>query len=317
MKEKIKKIIKKYLVGFILGAVICGTISVYAVTYFPGINTTYDNTDSGMTSTNVQDALDELYNACYVESTLTDSILDQEEIVTSGDGLYEDEYEDNQYIYKGKNVNNYITFNDEKAGWRIISINSDGTIKIMKDESIGGIAWDQSGGNYGSNNWNRPADLNTYLNNTYYNGLSEKAQNQIVTAIYNVGSVKADNDNMNEQIKNEKSTTSKIKVALPAASEYIKASSNLNCRTFYTFNDYNINDICSNSDWMYINTAWWLLSPVYGSSSDVFAVVNYGNLSHDGGADSKVTEVRPVVTLSSNIKITGGDGSQSNPYTIE
>ena len=167
MKEKIKKIIKKYLVGFILGAVICGTISVYAVTYFPGINTTYDNTDSGMTSTNVQDALDELYNACYVPSA-GDSILDNTDIVTSGDGLYEDEYEEGKYTYKGANPNNYVTFNNEIAGWRIISINSDGTIKIMRDASIGNRAWDSSS----SNNWNRPATLNTYLNGTYYNNLT-------------------------------------------------------------------------------------------------------------------------------------------------
>ena len=315
--KKIKEFSKKYLIGFTLGLISGSMAMVYAQTYFPSNQTTYDNSQNGLVSTDVQRAIDELYNVCFPPKTGGEWVLDNVDIVNSGDGLYADEYEDGKYTYKGANPNNYVTFNNEKAGWRIISINSDKTIKIMKDESIGGMAWDQSGGNYGSNNWNRPADLNTYLNNTYYNGLSEKAQNQIVTAIYNVGSVKADNDNMNEQIKNEKSTTSKIKVALPAASEYIKASSNLNCRTFYTFNDYNINDICSNSDWMYINTSWWLLSPVYGSSSDVFAVVNYGNLSHDGGADSKVTEVRPVVTLSSNIKITGGDGSQSNPYIIQ
>ena len=38
---------------------------------------------------------------------------------------------------KGPNPNNYVTFNNEEAGWRIISINSDGTIKIMRTESIG------------------------------------------------------------------------------------------------------------------------------------------------------------------------------------
>ena len=37
---------------------------------------------------------------------------------------------------KGANPNNYVTFNNETAGWRIISINSDGTIKIMRDEDI-------------------------------------------------------------------------------------------------------------------------------------------------------------------------------------
>ena len=34
-------------------------------------------------------------------------------IVTSGDGLYLDTYEEGRYIYRGGTPNNYITFNDE------------------------------------------------------------------------------------------------------------------------------------------------------------------------------------------------------------
>ena len=31
-----------------------------------------------------------------------------DDITTSGDGLYEDEYEEDRYVYKGKNPNNYV-----------------------------------------------------------------------------------------------------------------------------------------------------------------------------------------------------------------
>ena len=61
---KIKEFTKRYLTGFIIGGFLFGTISVYAVTYFPSSSTTYDHNVSGMSSTNVQDALDELYNTC-------------------------------------------------------------------------------------------------------------------------------------------------------------------------------------------------------------------------------------------------------------
>ena len=62
------KKVKKFLIGnvktvvaFIIGIVISGT-SVYAATILFNSNQVgYDNTTSGMTSTNVQDALDELY----------------------------------------------------------------------------------------------------------------------------------------------------------------------------------------------------------------------------------------------------------------
>ena len=39
--------------------------------------------------------------------------------VTSGDGLYGDEYTSGRYVYRGTNPNNYIMFNNEL--WRIIS----------------------------------------------------------------------------------------------------------------------------------------------------------------------------------------------------
>ena len=54
-------------------------------------------------------------------------------VTTTGDGLYADTYEEGRYIYKGANPNNYITFSGET--WRIISVESDNTIKIMRNAS--------------------------------------------------------------------------------------------------------------------------------------------------------------------------------------
>ena len=224
--KKFKEFAKEYLIGFVTGLIVCGGVSVIAATYFPSNQTTYDNSASGMQATDVQGAIDELYNTCFPPKTGGDAILDDVDIVNSGDGLYADEYEDGKYTYKGANPNNYVTFNNEKAGWRIISINSDGTIKIMRDEDINtsdNLAWDSSR----SNNWNRPASLNTYLNGTYYNSLTTTAQSQIVEATYYVGAVTYDNNDIQDQISDEKVTTSKVKVALPTLSEYIRANSKI------------------------------------------------------------------------------------------
>lgn len=54
------------------------------------------------------------------------------EIVTSGDGLYEDQYEERRYVYRGSEPNNYIQFNNEL--WRIIAKETDGTYKIVRDD---------------------------------------------------------------------------------------------------------------------------------------------------------------------------------------
>ena len=95
-------------------------------------------------------------------------------------------------------------------------------LKIMKEDSIGDMAWDTSN----SNNWNRPASLNTYLNGDYYNGLTATAQGQIVEGTYYAGGVTDDNNDMQDQISDEKAVTSKVKVALPTLSEYLRANSN-------------------------------------------------------------------------------------------
>ena len=111
-------------------------------------------------------------------------------IVTSGDGLYESTTEPGRLIYRGANPNNYITLNEGTASspsnvtYRIISYEPDGTIKVIRDASIGTKAFDErdssdpktgprhnanntycnySGTYYGCNVWGN-------LSNTFYNG---------------------------------------------------------------------------------------------------------------------------------------------------
>ena len=315
MKEKIKKIVLGYLPGFITGLIVCGGVSVIAATFFPSNQVTYENTASGMQATDVQGAIDELYAECTKEPTTGDSILDNTDIVTSGDGLYADEYEEGKYTYKGANPNNYVTFNNEEAGWRIISINSDGTIKIMKDANINtsnNLAWDTSN----SNNWNRPATLNTYLNGDYYNSLTSTAQSQIVEATYYAGAVTNDNNDIQDQISDEKVTTSKVKVALPTLSEYIRANSNKEqCGTF-SLNNYN-KTTCKNSDWMFDSSInyWWTLSPDSGNSNYLFYVGSTGRVNGSLASNASYA-VRPAITLSSEVQITGGTGTASDPYIL-
>ena len=314
MKEKIKEFLKKYLIGFILGVVSACTISVIAATYFPSNQTTYDNKESGLTSTNVQDAIDELYGVCTTPATAGDTILDNTDIVTSGDGLYEDEYEDGRYFYKGANPNNYVTFNNEQAGWRIVSIEPDGTIKIMRTASIGNQYWDTSN----SNNWARPASLNTYLNSTYYNGLNSTAQSQIVAKDWSIGAVTYSDNNMANTIKNEKASKWNGKVALVTASEYVRSNSNKSsCGTVQQIWNAKSGQ-CKGTTWMYNSNNWyWTLSPLSGNSNYVFIVTGYNGFNYGYDYASLTYAVRPALYISSDTKITGGTGTQTDPYTIE
>ena len=203
--KKISKFIKsnyKFLIGVIVGLLLSGT-GVYAANTIYSSNVTYDNSNSGLSATNVQDALDETYTKCFPPSAadpIIDLYNDGSSINTvhiGGDtanpqvklnatqGIMLDNNGD--YRYYGANPNNYVTFNDET--WRIIGAFhdvDDGTgtketrLKIIRDESIGDYSWDSSestiNSGYGVNDWSK-ADLMTELNTLYYNSTSGTCYN--------------------------------------------------------------------------------------------------------------------------------------------
>ena len=298
--KKMKEFMKSYTLGFVISILLCGTVGVYAATYIESNLITYDNTESGMTSDNVQGAIDELYNTCF-PPTAGDQILEDQP-------LEKDEYEC-RYFFTGANPNNYITFNNET--WRIISVECDGRIKIMRIDIIANIVWDETN----SNNWARPATLNTYLNETYYNSLNSIAKSQIVASNFSIGGDTWDNNNMSTQVSNENSNKWYGNIALPTLSEYIRTNSNKSkCGTVSLIND-NYSS-CVSTGWMDNNDIWRVLTPYSGNSNSVFYINSYGNINYMRVYDSQ-DAVRPALYLSSEVKITGGNGTQSNPYTIE
>ena len=177
MRKRLNRVLKNRIFIFILDGLILGSAGVLAATYFPSSDVTYDNSSSGLSSTDVQGAIDELYNEFSSASGFTVNMLGKKVGLSLScslngecpNGLYQDYDNKDRYIFRGENPNNYITFNEEKAGWRIISIEPDGTIKIIRNYSIGNRQWDDS-----SNVW-ETFDLSNYLNGTYYNGLTNAA----------------------------------------------------------------------------------------------------------------------------------------------
>ena len=304
MKEKIKKIIFGYLPGFITGIVICGGISVIAATYFPSNDVTYDNKESGLVSTDVQGAIDELYGVCTKEPTAGETIIENA-------GLEKDPYEC-RYFFTGANSNNYITFNDEKAGWRIISVECDGTIKIIKTYSMGAMIFDSS-----YSNWTRPASLNTYLNDTYYNSLNIETQKLIVSHSWSIGEIVMDNNNLGQQIIDENSKKWNGKIALPTLSEFLRTHSLPDkCGTYYIMNNNTNRNQCLQDTWMQLGSdisyGSWILSVV----SVGIVIPNAMGMGIELAAPYIKENVFPVLYLSSDIKITGGTGTQSDPYII-
>ena len=208
------------------------------------------------------------------------------ELVSSGDGLYEDQYENGRYIYRGQSPNNYVQFNNEL--WRIIAKETDGTYKIIRDEVLPGtMAFDSEGyrsyenntyctgieilfdgcGVYGkvSGTYQSPngefsgtvtedSSIADYLNGEYYNGLTEIARNQIQQHVYYIGPVEyydeSGNDSLSKNIAGEKMNTWTGNVGLVNVSDVLKASTNPACTSVTDENDknnYDGNSVCDSN----------------------------------------------------------------------
>ena len=271
-------------------------------------------------------------------------------VADSGDGLYVDEYTSGRYVYRGSNPDNYIEFNGEL--WRIISKETNGTYKILRNEVLPEKkAFDSRGarttgycsqGNapdYGCNAWAATAnmvgspseftngtysgsvdadsEMLTYLNGEYYNSLSGEAQGLIVNNTWNVGGIFGEESNPNEEIElaleEEKAYQWNGKVGLINETDYLNANSNQSlCSSGMGF-DSNL-ETCVTTDWMYIpSTYWWSLSPGAYDSGYVFVVHNDGGVHRQLARDS--LGVRPAAFLSSSLSFSGS-GTQSDPYRI-
>lgn len=108
------------------------------------------------------------------------------ELAASGDGLYESLGEPGRYVYKGTNPNNYINLkeNGTEITYRIVSYESDGTIKVVRAERINtsGNEWDESTARQNVSNTycNTENGCNVWGNqgNIYYNNQTLSTLNQ-------------------------------------------------------------------------------------------------------------------------------------------
>ena len=228
--------------------------------------------------------------------------------VTEGDGLYADSYEEGRYIYKGTNPNNYITFNNEK--WQILSVENDGSLKIVRGTTVGlNRAWDKSD----SNNWTRPATLNTYLNEEYYEDILSEQKNYIIDHEWNIGKINGANS-LEFIYQNECSEKWIGKIGLASVSEILNSVSN--CDSNY-INDFNDNRCYSNS-WLtktkaVLGNRVWLINGFANTLVYTFGGGNYEISAYS--VSNSVPYALPVLYLSSDITLSGS-GTSSDPYRI-
>ena len=236
-----------------------------------------------------------------------------------------------EYRYRGGDsvVKNYVTFNNEV--WRIIGIiptedtngNVENRFKIIRDISIGNEYWNDT-----NNNWVN-SNLNRNLNRAYYNALTSDAKNMIGTTKYYLGGYKDSNMTSDAMWQYERKSSgsdyyygtnpimqndTNKKIALMYASDYGYAASKECTNSLY---DYDGANCKTTNNWLDKSVSTWLLTHSSASYRFAFYVGSTGNVSKtNGGVSSFDYAFRPVLSLSSNVKILGGEGTSQKPYML-
>ena len=254
--------------------------------------------------------------------------------------------QENGYRYEGKDPNNYIWFNNEL--WRIIGVFDEAThgvsgqnlVKIIRAESIGGLAWHKSN----TNDWTASSLMNL-LNGAYYNSQNgtggEYCYGYSTTVGANCDYTESGiNDTYRAMIKNVtwhlgghsstsataeafygyergttvysgRPTTATGYIGLMYPSDYGYSVLSSSCARTTNLSSYN-NATCAGQSWLYGQGYGWTITPRSSRSDHVFYLIHSGYY----GSANYGFSARPVLYLDSSVYVMDGNGSQSDPYII-
>ena len=271
------------------------------------------------------------------------------------ESLYEDNQDilaydgttDNNLRYIGGDPVNYVYFNCSDYSnpssstcelWRIIGVFDENThgvsgqnlVKLIRNESLGTLEWDSDD----VNNWSTSSLQDTlngdYLNRTGdYNstGITAATRDMIETVTWKLGGLSGTNNTAASYYTAERGTTvysgrpttwpGKIALMYPSDYGYATSGGSTGRDTCLSYNLYSWRDYydCYNNDWLYNVSDQWTLTPYSSNSNGVFSVGSTGSV-YDYGA-FRSYGVRPSVYLTSEVRISGGDGTANNAYTLE
>ena len=263
------------------------------------------------------------FNVIDAEPTLTTSSNN----TTDASGLYastDTNTENPTYYFRGNVENNYVNF----AGftWRIVRINEDGTIRIVMQDGINNNANIRFNSNY--NNYTymyyTNSEAKTQLESWYQTNIGSKKDlaSNVATGNYYCEQAKAKRDSSwtsgNANMTLYSSYTPDFKCSSDGNGKgVVNASVGL----------LNYDEVVyaggyfgqSNTNYYLYNSAidWFTMSPAgfSGSNSRVWYVYTAGGI---GNRDVDSTSaVRPVLILSTDTKISSGDGTKKNPFMVE
>ena len=262
--------------------------------------------------------------ACYIAKLYTgapgeNNIYYHDSSLTNG-------AEDNSYRYAGttEDVKNYICLGSSEATcpddnlYRIIGVFGDNNheikdqqlVKVIKNTSYGTLVWNTVDT---SNEWANTS-LNETLNTTFKTEKLTGFEDKIAEATWKVSGssncyATAKTVYTAEITNATKTHTAQIGLMYP--SDYGFATT----QDYWTTNLVNYNSAAKNTDWLFLGSDEWLLSPDSSNSLGAWGVTSNGQV-YSSFAVNNTFAVRPSFYLASSVKYASGDGTSSSPYRI-
>ncbi len=219
---------------------------------------------------------------------------------------------DNSYRFVGSNPNNYICFGSSSTScpsnnlYRIIGI-IDGNIKVIKNTSVGNLAYNST-----ANNNYSLSSIYVYLNDTFLQTFTDQWRNAIVTSNWSIGgfsSTYMSNNAFNiynVEVGDEKITNDvSANVGLMYVSDYAYATVTSN---------YN-GVVSGNENWLNNGANSWFITRLSNNTRDAYYLRSNGNIANS--VTTSAYQIRPTFYLNGRQKYAGGNGTQANPYRIE
>ena len=249
----------------------------------------------------------EIYETKNLKSLLMDNI------VTSGNGLYS---LNNEYYFRGDNVNNYIMF--DGLLWRIVKINTDGTIKLIESGTREPVSWDDRYNSdissaAGINNYsynNIDSRIKEHLDSIYNNNdeknyiLSKNAKGYIRKTSLCIGKRSLE-DSVNDGSLECSQKLENQYIGLLQLNEYINASLDSSCLNADSIS-------CSNYNFLAdYDISYWTITASSENNSQVYKI--FYTVTPSVANSSSMA--RMVINISDITNVTGS-GTETDPYVV-
>jgi hypothetical protein len=247
----------------------------------------------------------------YQTKSLYDKLTSSKNVVTESNGLYK---VNNEYIYKGDNVKNYLQIG--QSLFRILNINDDGTIRVYDTARKDNTSWDdrynvQKDSYFGINDYVTNGINSRIKDALEYSYKNDKEFTNDLKAFFITKSIcigkRSINDNLTDKNIECANQIDKQIFSTFLVSDYFNATLDTNCTTFDSSS-------CQNYNYLTDISSSWTITADKDTSYQAYRLSQTGIELKNA---SSYSSYRIVVNLNKDIIYESGNGSEAKPYIIK